>query len=552
VSASTQDFHLCFVGHVDHGKSTLIGRLLADTNSLPDGKLEQIKKFCEKNSRPFEYAFLLDALKEEQRQGITIDTSRVFLQSEKRRYQIIDAPGHFQFLKNMVSGASRAHAAFLVVDAQDGFQENSKRHAGIVHFLGVPHLAVLVNKMDLVGYSQDRFDELRKAISAYLEKWNLRDITFIPVSGFLGEQITRASTAMPWYKGPTLLNYLDSLPAPLSREGETRFWVQDIYKFTENGDQRRIVAGVLKSGSLTENQELRIVPGEMKATVEKVEGLASGSSPSTGDCLGILLKEDLYLSRGQVLTAAKSELPVVNSARTQMIWLKSTPLPLGHRCWVKVGTQKTEALLSKIDKITDSSSLEVRSARLIEKSELAEVIWTFKEPLAVSFDFDDELSRFVIVDDHQISGGGRFLEKAAEPWQTKAPFQVEASRAQASRPLFVWSARSEDVRNLYQALAKSSSTNVVFLQLNEVDGLDFTELRALLSQTASLILIDVSRLHPREALRLSREWPGSLSVALGADDQRSHGFSEQISSDWMTASSSDVASGLLQKILHLP
>ena len=143
--------NIVVVGHVDHGKSTIVGRLLADTGVLPEGKLEQIKANCEQNSKPFEYAFLVDALKDERAQGITIDAARVFFQSPKRRYLINDAPGHIEFLKNMVTGAARAEAALLVIDAYEGIRENSRRHGYLLWMLGIKKIVVLVNKMDLVG-----------------------------------------------------------------------------------------------------------------------------------------------------------------------------------------------------------------------------------------------------------------------------------------------------------------------------------------------------------------------------------------------------------------
>ncbi|HLU69896.1 MAG TPA: GTP-binding protein, partial [Fibrobacteria bacterium] len=145
---------IVIVGHVDHGKSTVIGRLLADTNSLPEGKLEGIREYCARNARPFEFAFLLDALKDEQAQGITIDTARTFFKSDTRDYVIIDAPGHIEFLKNMVTGAARAEAAVLVIDAKEGVQENSKRHGYLLSMLGIKQIVVAVNKMDLVDYSR--------------------------------------------------------------------------------------------------------------------------------------------------------------------------------------------------------------------------------------------------------------------------------------------------------------------------------------------------------------------------------------------------------------
>src|SRR5262245_31032115 len=158
--SSRARMHIVIAGHVDHGKSTIIGRLLADTGSLPVGKLEQVRALCERTARPFEYAFLLDALHDEQAQGITIDASRIFFKTAARDYLIIDAPGHIEFLKNMVTGASRAEAALLVIDAKEGVRENSRRHGYMLSMLGIRQLVVLVNNMDLVGYEQHVFDRL--------------------------------------------------------------------------------------------------------------------------------------------------------------------------------------------------------------------------------------------------------------------------------------------------------------------------------------------------------------------------------------------------------
>ncbi|MCE5343061.1 MAG: GTP-binding protein [Eubacteriales bacterium] len=185
------------VGHVDHGKSTVIGRLLADAGALPDGKLEQIRKNCEQNSKPFEYAFLLDALKIEQAQGITIDTARCFFHTSKRNYIIIDAPGHIEFLKNMVTGASRAQAALLVIDASRGVEENTRRHGYFLSMLGIRQVAILVNKMDLVVYKEGVFTDIKQEFETFLHKINIWPDTFIPVSGFWGDNIAHVSDKMP-------------------------------------------------------------------------------------------------------------------------------------------------------------------------------------------------------------------------------------------------------------------------------------------------------------------------------------------------------------------
>ena len=241
---------IVIVGHVDHGKSTVIGRLMADTNSLPEGKLEQVKAMCARNARPFEYAFLLDALKNEQAQGITIDTARCFFNTSKRHYIINDAPGHIEFLKNMVTGAARAEAALLVIDAGEGVQENSKRHGYMVSMLGLKQLAVLVNKMDLVDYSEAKFEAIKSEYLAFLEKLGVHPSAFIPVSAREGVNIAAGSQKeMPWYKGLTVLEQVDAFEKVRGDETKPfRLPVQDIYKFTAAGDDRRIVAGTVSTG----------------------------------------------------------------------------------------------------------------------------------------------------------------------------------------------------------------------------------------------------------------------------------------------------------------
>jgi bifunctional enzyme CysN/CysC len=221
INEKIEDMNVVIAGHVDHGKSTIIGRLLADTASLPEGKLEQVKETCRRNSKPFEYAFLLDALKDEQAQGITIDSARCFFETEQRRYIILDAPGYIEFLKNMVTGAARAEAALLVIDADEGIQENSRRHGYMLSMLGIKQVTVLVNKMDLVDYSQEVFDEIVEEYTEFLHQIDIEADSFVPVSGMEGDNIASLSEQTPWYEDETVLEVLDSFEAeglPASRE----------------------------------------------------------------------------------------------------------------------------------------------------------------------------------------------------------------------------------------------------------------------------------------------------------------------------------------------
>ena len=292
------------VGHVDHGKSTILGRLLADTGSLPEGKLEAVKEACRKNAKPFEYAFLLDALKNEQSQGITIDMARCFFKTEKRNYIIIDAPGHIEFLKNMCTGAAKADTALLVIDANEGIQENSKRHGYMLSMLGVKQIAVLINKIDLVNYDINVYNKIVKDYTQFLNSIGISALNFIPVSGIDGENITVNSKKMKWYTGPTVLSQLDAFTKPeLPIQKAFRMPVQDIYKFSENNDDRRIVAGTVEAGSVKVGDRVVFLPSEKESAIRNIEGfnvshLTEAKVPFAS---AVTLTKQIYIKPGEIM-----------------------------------------------------------------------------------------------------------------------------------------------------------------------------------------------------------------------------------------------------------
>ncbi|MBC8070701.1 MAG: GTP-binding protein, partial [Deltaproteobacteria bacterium] len=249
--AQRDTMHIVIVGHVDHGKSTLVGRLLADTGVLGDGKLEKVRATCERQGKAFEYAFLLDALEAEQDQGITIDAARVFFRTAARDYIIIDAPGHIEFLKNMVTGAARAEAAVLLIDAKEGVRENSRRHGYLLGMLGIRQVAVVVNKMDLVGYDQAHFESIEREYRAFLAEVDITPQYFIPIAARSGDNVATRSTQLDWYGGPTVLEAVDGFgKLPARTHLPLRMPVQDVYKWGHRGDDARIIAGRVETGRL--------------------------------------------------------------------------------------------------------------------------------------------------------------------------------------------------------------------------------------------------------------------------------------------------------------
>src|SRR5271165_243645 len=264
----TEQLKIVIVGHVDHGKSTFVGRLFHDTGSLPEGKLEQLQKIAERRGVPFEWANLMDALQSERDQNITIDTAQIWFQTKKRQYVIIDAPGHKEFLKNMITGAANAEAALLLIDAHEGVQENSRRHGYLLNLLGIRQIAVLVNKMDLENFSEARFNQIETEYRAWLNSIGVEPKVFIPISAKHGDNIATRSSNMPWWRGQTVLEALDEFKvSELPNNQPLRFPIQDVYRF----DQRRILAGRVEAGSLKVGDKLVFSPTNKTSTVKTIE-----------------------------------------------------------------------------------------------------------------------------------------------------------------------------------------------------------------------------------------------------------------------------------------
>ncbi|HSZ80047.1 MAG TPA: GTP-binding protein, partial [Chthoniobacterales bacterium] len=329
--SGAQALRIVIVGHVDHGKSTLVGRLLHDTGSLPEGKFEQIQAVCKRRGMPFEWAFLMDALQAERDQNITIDVSQIWFHSGTRSYVIIDAPGHKEFLKNMVTGAASAGAALLLIAANEGVQEQSKRHAYLLSMLGVDQVIVLINKMDLVDYSESVFREIEEEYRAFLEKLGVRPIVFIPISARDGLNLVEpARGPVDWYSGPTLMRALDRLPVPSAEaDGPLRFAVQDIYRF----DERRIVAGRVESGTMRVGDYVVFSPNSKTSTVASIErwNAPLKDSASAGESVGLILSEPIFVERGHI-ASHDTEAPIETKRfRARIFWMGDKPFAIGKR-----------------------------------------------------------------------------------------------------------------------------------------------------------------------------------------------------------------------------
>ena len=405
---SSRLMKLVIVGHVDHGKSTLVGRLMSDTGSLPSGKLDFVKDICKRQGKEFEYAFLLDALEEEQDQGITIDTSQIFFNTKKRRYVIIDAPGHKEFLKNMVTGAANAESALLLIDAHEGIQEQSRRHGYILKLLGLTQVAVVINKMDLVNYDPKIYNKIKSDYTKFLGSMGIEAREFIPVSAKLGVNIAQTSDKVPWYKGPSILQMLDQFTEKkIPNHLPFRFPVQDVYKF----DERRIISGRVESGKVNVGDQLVFSPSNKVGVIKSIEAWSVDKQPKKAEAsesVGFTLGEQIFVERGDV-ASLKSELPIVSTTfDVNVFWMGQRNLEKGKIYTLKLTTQEVPCEVVEFKKVTDASTLEtLKGQEYLAKNDVAEV--TLRTSTPVVFDLFGSIpttGRFVLVDGYDVCGGG--------------------------------------------------------------------------------------------------------------------------------------------------
>jgi bifunctional enzyme CysN/CysC len=409
-----QQLKIVIVGHVDHGKSTFIGRLMHDTGSLPEGRLEQLQQAAARRGTPFEWANLMDALQAERDQNVTIDTAQIWFRTRKRQYVIIDAPGHQEFLKNMVTGAAGAQGALLLIDALEGIQENTRRHGYLLSLLGISQVAVLVNKMDLANYSQRKFERIETEYRQWLSNARVLPKIFIPIAAKHGENVVTRSPNMPWWDGPTAVEVLDEFEAPGRRDGQPlRFPIQDVYRF----DERRILAGRIEAGTMRVGDRIVFSPSNKVSTVKTIErwNAPETTAAQTGESIGITLTEQIFVERGTIAAPEAAPPYELTKFKARIFWLGKGPFIKNRKYKLKLATQEVDCEIDDIDRVIDASTLTVisrpRDGNFVGRHEVGELTIRTRKPLA--FDAFTEIvptGRFVIVDDLDVSGGGVIVD----------------------------------------------------------------------------------------------------------------------------------------------
>jgi sulfate adenylyltransferase large subunit len=409
-----QKKHLKFVivGHVDHGKSTLIGRLLYDTKSLPSDRIREIRKVSQELGTKTEFAYLLDHLEEERQQNVTIDITQVFFKNAENEYVIIDAPGHVEFVKNMITGASQAEAAVLIIDVEEGIKEQTKRHAYIISLLGLNQVIVVLNKMDLVNYKEEVFNKVKGEAQDFLSSINIKPLFWIPISAINGKNIAKKSKEMNWYKGPIFLESLEMLKNKESPEDKPLiFPVQDVYKI----DNKRIIVGKIEAGTVKKASDVKIFPSNQMTKAVSIEKYLEDNTERAyaGESIGIITEDAVFIDRGYVLCSPDKEPLLTDTFCANIFWMAKEDFKKDERLNIRCATQETSCKIVEIKRRIDSSTLEVIQDNLdtLKNLEVGEVVIKTKKPIAIkAFSDVEELGRFVLVKDKDTCAGGIIVE----------------------------------------------------------------------------------------------------------------------------------------------
>ena len=393
------------VGSVDDGKSTLIGRLLYDSKSIMQDQWESIEATSEARGEEYvNLALLTDGLRAEREQGITIDVAYRYFSTPRRKFIIADTPGHVQYTRNMVTGASTADLALILIDARQGVVEQSRRHAFISSLLGIPHLVVCVNKMDLVDYAQERFDEVCADFSVFAERLDTREITYIPISALVGDNVVEHSDAMPWYDGPTLLEHLETVEIDAEDDTAVRFPVQYVIRPMRNDyHDYRGYAGRVAGGVLHVGDTVTVLPSGKQSVIEAIDtydgSLEAAAAPMS---VTVRLSDDVDVSRGNMLVSTTQAPEVSQDFEAWVCWMSEhSELMPGARYSIKQTTHSARAVVrSVVAKLEINTLAEDIDAESLSLNEIGRVLIRTTEPLFFdTYRANRHTGSFILIDE---------------------------------------------------------------------------------------------------------------------------------------------------------
>jgi len=396
---SLPKINLVVVGHKDHGKSTLIGRLLYDSKAILEQKMQEIETELKRSGKEeFKFAFILDSLEEERKGGLTIDIMQTPFKSKKYFYTIIDCPGHREFIKKMLTGASQADAAVLVVSAIEGIQDQTRQHTFLIKTLGIKQLVVAVNKMDQVKYQKSVFDETCQILDGILEHMNFENVPKVPISALNGDNVFAKSQNMKWYNGSTLIDTLDDIvkPVQLPFNKPLRGCVQDVYKLENN----EMVICKIETGRLEAGKTVYFSPSRKRGTVKAIEMFGSQLEKAMpGDSVGLILNKVQDIQRGEVVSYPENPAKTAKSFVAEIILFSETEIKNGDVHTIRCGTAekkcKVEEILTEIDPVNLTTL--ATSPKTLRRGNVGEVKFSPLEPLSIEKHSEfPPLGRFVI------------------------------------------------------------------------------------------------------------------------------------------------------------
>jgi sulfate adenylyltransferase large subunit len=417
---ATELLRLVTCGSVDDGKSTLIGRLLYDTKQIMADQLEHIEETSARRGDGYvNLALLTDGLRAEREQGITIDVAYRSFVTPRRRFQLADAPGHVQYTRNMVTGASTAEVAVVLLDARKGVIEQTRRHSYIASILGIPHVVVAVNKMDLVDFSQARFAEIETELQDLADLLGVPDLRAVPISALQGDNVVDATDSMPWYAGPTLLEYLETLEIASDRNlDDRRFPVQWVIRpMKDEFHDYRGYAGQVASGTWRAGDEVVVLPSGRRtrvASVETSDGPLDAATPPMS--VTIRLEDDIDIGRGDMLADPERPPAVARELEARVCWMSEKPLTPRTRLVLKQTTRTVRAVADVLESVVDIETLtEIEQPAQLELNDIGRVGFRLAEPLAVDSYADNRTTgAFILIDEstNETVGAGMVLHSS--------------------------------------------------------------------------------------------------------------------------------------------
>ena len=389
-------------GSVDDGKSTLIGRLLYDSKLIFKDQLEQLKADSKRigtQGKEIDFALLVDGLAAEREQGITIDVAYRFFSTEKRKFIVADTPGHEQYTRNMVTGASTAQLAIILIDARKGVLSQTKRHTYLCHLLGIKKILLAVNKMDLVHYDQVTYDAIVSDYTNFADSIGIVTFTAIPVSGFKGDNITALSNKTKWYKGPTLISYLENIEVYHNEEYSGDF-IMPVQWVNRPNSEFRGFSGRIAAGAIKQGDKVCILPSGKTSHVDRIVTFDGELDKATIDqSITLTLKDEIDCSRGQIIIAANSSLKLSNQFESTLIWMDEKTLIPGRSYYLKIGTKTLSASVSKPKYKIDVNTMEKMAAKTFNQSDIGVVNITMDQSIPfVPYSENHRLGGFILID----------------------------------------------------------------------------------------------------------------------------------------------------------